>query len=491
MSDHNPKREFLSRRQFWMEAGMGIGGLALVDLLGQDQLLAAACEGNAATAGSPLVPKAPHFKPRAKAVISLFMSGGVSHVDTFQYKPALEKYNRLPMEGKGEIKVRQGYPGPLMQSPFSFKQYGNSGAWVSEIFPNIATLVDDLAFVHSCQGTSNDHVISHYEWNTGSVQMGFPSVGSWITYGLGSVNQNLPGFVVLLDQKGAPYAGPPNWAAGFLPAAYQGTVFRSKGDPILDLSAPAGYMTPERERARLDQMAKLNESFNEKYPGISELSARIASYELAYRMQACAPEAVDIGKESEETRKLYGLDDPASAGYGRQCLLARRLIERGVRFVQVISGAYLSGDDTWDAHGNISTNHRRHAREVDRPITGLITDLKRRGLLDQTVVLWHSEFGRMPISQRGVGRDHNPGAMTVFMTGGGIEGGQHIGRTDDLGYKAEEQPVTNHDLHATLLHLLGIDHKRLTFYFNGRNMRLTDVSGELLPQIARDKQPKA
>jgi hypothetical protein len=246
-------------------------------------------------------------------------------------------------------------------------------------------------------------------------------------------------------------------------------------------------MTPDRERARLDQMAKLNESFNEKYPGISELSARIASYELAYRMQACAPEAVDIGKESAETRKLYGLDDPASAGYGRQCLLARRLIERGVRFVQVISGAYLSGDDTWDAHGNISTNHRRHAREVDQPITGLITDLKRRGLLDETVVLWHSEFGRMPISQRGVGRDHNPGAMTVFMTGAGIEGGQHIGRTDDLGYKAEEQPVTNHDLHATLLHLLGIDHKRLTFYFNGRNMRLTDVSGELIPQIARDK----
>jgi hypothetical protein len=498
ISDHNLKPRFLSRRQFWMEAGMGIGGLALIDLLSQDRLLAAdtapapaACLSTADASGSPLVPKLPHFKPRAKAVISLFMSGGVSHLDTFQYKPALEKYNRLPMEGRGEIKVRQGYPGPLMQSPFSFKQYGNSGAWVSEIFPNIATLVDQLAFVHSCQGASNDHVISHYEWNTGSVQMGFPSVGSWITYGLGSVNQNLPGFVVLLDQKGAPYAGPPNWAAGFLPAAYQGTVFRSKGDPILDLSAPDGYMTPDRERARLDQMAKLNQSFDEKYPGISELSARIASYELAYRMQACAPEAVDIGKESEETRKLYGLDGPASAPYGRQCLLARRLIERGVRFVQVINGAYLSGEDTWDAHANIATNHRRHAREVDQPIAGLITDLKRRGLLDETVVLWHSEFGRMPISQRGVGRDHNPGAMTVFMTGAGIEGGQHIGRSDDLGYKAEEQPVTNHDLHATLLHLLGIDHKRLTFYFNGRNMRLTDVSGELLPQIASDRQVKA
>jgi hypothetical protein len=475
-----------------MEAGMGIGGLALIDLLSRDQLLAAdtppgACVNTAAPNGSPLVPKSPHFKPRAKSVISLFMSGGVSHVDTFQYKPALEKYNRMPMEGKGEIKVRQGYPGPLMQSPFTFKQYGKSGTWVSEIFPHIATMVDELAFVHSCQGNSNDHVISHYEWNTGSVQMGFPSVGSWVTYGLGSENQNLPGFVVLLDQKGPPYAGPPNWAAGFLPAAYQGTVFRSKGDPILDLRAPDGTMSPERERARLDQMMKLNESFGEKYPGISELSARIASYELAYRMQACAPEAVDISKESEETQKLYGIDDPASAGYGRQCLLARRLVERGVRFVQVISGAYLAADDTWDAHGNINTNHRRHAREVDRPIAGLITDLKRRGLLDDTAVLWHSEFGRMPISQRGVGRDHNPGAMTVFMTGAGIQGGQHIGRTDDLGYKVDEQPATNHDVHATLLHLLGIDHKRLTVYFNGRNMRLTDVSGELIPQIVSAK----
>jgi Protein of unknown function (DUF1501) len=489
-SDHGRKREFISRRKFWMEAGMGIGGLALLDLLAQDGLLAAeassspaSCSASAGPADSLLLPKQPHFKPRAKSVISLFMSGGVSHVDTFQYKPALQKYNRLPMEGHGEFKVRQGYPGPLMQSPFSFKQYGQSGAWVSEIFPNIATMVDDLAFVHSCQGLSNDHVISHYEWNTGSIQMGYPSVGAWVTYGLGTMNQNLPGFVVLLDQKGGPYAGPPNWQSGFLPAAYQGTVFRSKGDPILDLSAPSGYMSADRERARLDQMAKLNANFDEKHPGISELSARIASYELAYRMQACAPEAVDISKESDETKQLYGLDDPVTAAYGRQCLLARRLVERGVRFVQVISGAYVSGEDTWDAHANIVSNHTLHAKEVDKPITGLITDLKRRGLLDETAVLWHSEFGRMPISQRGVGRDHNPGAMTVFMTGAGIQGGQSIGASDEVGFKAEEQPVTNHDVHATLLHLLGMDHKRLTYYFNGRNMRLTDVAGELIPQI--------
>ena len=491
VSDHGRRRQFISRRKFWMEAGMGIGGLALIDLMSQEKLLAAECVGSAGVSDSPLMPKAPHFKPRAKSMISLFMSGGVSHLDTFQYKPALEKYNRMPMEGKGDVKVRQGYPGPLMKSPFSFKQYGQSGAWVSEIFPNIATIVDDLTFIHSCQGLSNDHVISHYEWNTGSIQMGFPSVGSWVTYGLGTENQNLPGFVVVLDQKGGPYAGPPNWQAGFLPAAYQGTVFRSKGDPILDLSAPANFMSAEQERARLDQLALLNQNFNEKYPGISELSARIASYELAYRMQTCAPEAVDLSKESEATKKMYGLDDPVTAGYGRQCLLARRLVERGVRFVQLMSGAYVSIEDTWDAHANIVSNHRLHAREVDKPITALITDLKQRGLLDETLVLWHSEFGRMPISQRGVGRDHNPGAMTVFMTGAGIQGGQQIGSSDDVGYKAEDQKVTNHDLHASILHLLGIDHKRLTYYFNGRNMRLTDVSGELIPQIAGNLQTKA
>jgi Protein of unknown function (DUF1501) len=493
MPDHGAKRQFISRRKFWMEAGMGIGGLALIDLLNQDRLLAAptgsqSCVGSAGVTESPLLPKAPHFKPRAKSVISLFMSGGVSHLDTFQYKPALEKYNRLPMEGRGEIKVRQGYPGPLMKSPFRFKQYGQSGAWVSELFPNIGGMVDELAFIHSCQGISNDHVVAHYEWNTGSIQMGFPSVGSWVTYGLGTENQNLPGFVVILDQKGGPYAGPPNWQAGYLPATYQGTLFRSQGDPILDLSAPPEYMmTPEKERARLDQLALLNQNHAEKYPGSSELSARIASYELAYRMQACAPEAVDLSGESDDTKKLYGLDDPVTAPYGRQCLLARRLVERGVRFVQLISGAYLSIEDTWDAHANIVSNHTVHAREVDKPITGLITDLKRRNLLDETLVMWHSEFGRMPISQRGLGRDHNPGAMTVFMAGAGIQGGQQIGATDEVGYKAEEQPVTNHDLHATILHLLGIDHKRLTYYFNGRNMRLTDVAGELIPQIAGSK----
>lgn len=485
-------RRFISRREFWMESGSGIGGLALLYLLNQDGLLAgqpvkdtSGCMSPQSFPGSPYQPKPPHFKPRAKSVISLFMSGGVSHIDTFDYKPALAKYDGTPLEGKGEIRVRQGYPGPLMKSPFSFKQHGQSGVWVSELFPHISRMVDELAFLYSCQGKSNDHVLSHYEWNTGSILMGLPSVGSWVTYGLGSVNQNLPAFVVMYDARGGPFSGPSNWSAGFLPAAYQGTVFRSTGDPILDLSPPSQYVTPEQERARLNQLNWMNQNHAEKHPGSSELAARIASYELAYRMQACAPEAVDIANESDETKRLYGLDDPVTQPFGKQCLLARRMVERGVRFIQLFHGSIVNQNvDTWDAHTNIADNHGMHAREVDRPITGLITDLKRRGLLDETLVIWHSEFGRMPISQRGIGRDHNPGAMTVFMTGAGIRGGQKIGATDEVGYKAEQQIITPHDLHATLLHLLGLDHKRLTYYFNGRHMRLTDVAGELIPQLA-------
>jgi hypothetical protein len=473
------KRRLVSRRDFLFEAGSGISGLALLSLLNQDGLL------RAEPTDSPYLPKQPHFGPRAKSVISLFMSGGVSHVDTFDYKPELTRHHGQPLEGKGEIRVRQGFPGPLMKSPFQFRQYGQAGAWVSELFPHIAGIVDDLAFIHSCQGKSNDHVLSHYEWNTGSILMGFPSVGSWVTYGLGSVNQNLPAFVVIYDARGGPFSGPANWSAGFLPAAYQGTVFRAAGDPILDLSPVSQYVTPEQERARLDQLNWMNQNHAEQHPGSTELAARIASYELAYRMQASAPEAVDLSKESPETRRLYGMDDPVTEAFGRQCLLARRLVERGVRFVQLYSGSIVNQNvDTWDAHASIMDNHTMHAREVDLPITGLITDLKRRGLLDETLVLWHSEFGRMPISQRGVGRDHNPGAMTVFLTGAGIAGGQKIGSTDEVGYKAAEQVVTPHDLHATLLDLLGMDHKRLTYYFNGRHMRLTDVAGELIPQIA-------
>ena len=475
---------FVSRRDFLFRAGEGVSGVALAALLQQDSLLASdgACDAEGVV--SPTAPQDPHFKPRAKAVISLFMSGGVSHVDTFDHKPMLEKHHGEPLTGKGRVRVRQGYPGPLMRSPFEFQRHGKSGKLVSNLFPHMGSMVDDLAFVHSCQGRSNDHVLAHYEWNTGSVLMGHPSVGSWVTYGLGSENQSLPGFVVVYDHRGGPFSGPSNWSSGYLPATYQGTVFRSQGDPILDLRPPGKLVSPEQQRARLDHLAKLNQEHAKRHPGSSELAARIASYELAYRMQGCAPEAVNISDESEETKRLYGMDDPATEPFGRQCLLARRLVERGVRFVQLYSGALRQQNiDTWDAHSNLVENHTLHAGEVDKPIAGLIKDLKRTGLFDETLVVWHSEFGRMPISQRGVGRDHNPHAMTAWMAGAGIRGGQSIGATDEFGYKAEQQVLTYHDIHATMLHLLGIDHTRLTYFFNGRHMRLTDVHGDPIPQI--------
>lgn len=470
------------RRDFLFQSGGGVSGLALAYLLNQDGLLGAACDARAA-GHNPYAPKAPHFKPRAKSVISLFMSGGVSHLDTFDPKPALQKHAGQPLTGKGEVIVRQGNPGPLMPSPFTFKKYGQSGMDVSELFPKIATHVDDVTFIRSIYGKSNDHVQAHYELNTGKIQMGLPSVGSWVTYGLGSENQSLPAFVVIYDYRGGPLGGPANWSAGYMPAAYQATVFRSSGQPIVDLLPPSS-ISPEQQRDRLDLLGKLNEMDLKNYPGSSELSARISSYELAYRMQGCAPEAVDVARESEATRKLYGLDEKITEPFGRQCLMARRLVERGVRFVQLYHGGMgQQNRDTWDAHDNIKDNHTQHAAEVDGPISGLLTDLKARGLLDSTLVLWHGEFGRMPISQKGVGRDHNPGAMTAFMAGAGIAGGQIIGSSDEFGYKAEQQPIAVHDLHATVLHLLGLDHTKLTYLFNGRNMRLTDVYGELIPQV--------
>jgi hypothetical protein len=370
-----------------------------------------------------------------------------------------------------------------MASPYSFKKYGQSGIEVSELFPHVGSIIDEVALVCSGWNKSNDHVLAHYEWNTGSLLMGNPSVGSWVTYGLGSENRNLPGYVVIHDPRGGPNAGVANWNSGYLPAAFQGTVFRPSGDPILDLRPPAG-MPDEQQRARLDHLARLNREHAERYPGSTELAARIASYELAYKMQACAPEAVDIDKETAATKKLYGLDNAITEPFGRQCLMARRLVERGVRFVQLFNGAKARTDiDDWDAHSNLVDNHSAHAREIDLPIAGLIRDLKNRGLLDDTLVIWHSEFGRMPISQKGLGRDHNPGAMSFWMAGAGIKGGQVIGTTDDFGYRAVEQPISYHDVHATLLHLLGLNHKRLTYYFNGRQMRLTDVHGELIPQL--------
>ena len=490
---HRCNRHFWDRREFLFRSGGGISGLALAYLLDRQGLLSG--EQRSATAGdscaaaavgvNPYASKPPHFTPRATAVISLFMGGGWSQVDTFDPKPALAKYAGEPIDGKvkGDVIVRQGFPGPLMPSPFTFKRYGQSGIEVSELFPHLSQHVDEMAFLRSVYGRSNDHVQGTYEMQTGQINLGFPSVGSWVTYGLGSVASSLPAYVVMTDARGGPLGGPNDWSAGFIPAAYQGTQFRSTGDPIVDLKPPAG-LSADSQRARLDALAKLNELDMERFPGNSELAARISSYELAYRMQGCAPEAVNVASESQATKTLYGLDHPVSEPFGRQCLMARRLVERGVRFVQIFAGGVGNQNtDTWDAHDDIKRNHTQHAAETDRPMAGLLTDLKARGLLDGTLVIMHSEFGRMPISQRGVGRDHNPGAQTVLMAGAGIKGGQVIGSTDEFGLKAMEQPISFHDLHATLLHLLGLDHTRLTYRFNGRDMRLTDVYGTLIPQI--------
>jgi hypothetical protein len=478
---------FSSRRDFLFRAGGGISGVALAYLLNQDGLLAAS-SGNACDAtpvgANPFAAKSPQFKPRARAIISLFMTGGVSQVDTFDPKPALLKYAGQPLTGKGDVVVRQGNPGPLMPSPFTFKKYGQSGMDVSELFPNVAQHVDEIALIRSIYGRSNDHTLAHYEMQSGQIRSGFPAMGSWITYGLGSESSGLPGFVVLHDHRGGPIGGPQVWTSGFLPAVYQGTPFRSTGNPIADLQ-PRTDVTPERQRARLDLLGKLNEQYLHDHPGSSDLAARISSYELAFRMQGCAPSVVDIERESEATKKLYGLDNAITAPFGRQCLLARRLVESGVRFVQLFHGG-MGGNqsvETWDAHDNVKENHTQHAAESDLPIAGLLTDLKASGLLDSTLVIWHSEFGRMPISQKGLGRDHNPGTFAIWMAGAGIKGGQIIGASDDLGYKAEEQTISAHDLHATILHLLGVDHTRLTYRFAGRDMRLTDVYGELIPQI--------
>jgi hypothetical protein len=479
-----------SRRDFLFRSGGGISGLALAHLLNEQQLLGFEANAGGACDATPVglnpyAPKPPHFEPRARAVISLFMSGGVSHVDTFDPKPALARYAGQPLDGKvaGDVVVRQGNPGPLMPSPFEFRRYGQSGIEVSELFPNVGALVDDIAVLRSVYGQSNDHVQATYEMQMGQTRMGFPSMGSWVTYGLGSESSSLPAYVVVHDARGGPIGGVSAWSSGFLPAAYQGTSFRATGDPIVDLRPPAS-LGAERQRARLDLLGRLNELDMQRYPGNSDLAARIASYELAYRMQGCAPEALDVSRESEATRKLYGLDDTVTEPFGRQCLMARRLVERGVRFVQLFHGGMGNQNtDTWDAHGDLEKNHSQHAAESDRPIAGLLTDLKARGLLDSTLVIWHGEFGRMPISQRGVGRDHNPGAMTVWMAGARIQGGQAIGASDEFGYKAERQPISYHDLHATILHLLGIDHRKLTYRHNGRNMRLTDVYGVLIPQL--------
>jgi hypothetical protein len=474
-------RPALSRREFLVRAGTGFGSLALSFMLAQEAM----ADTKPAAKGryNPLAPKNPMFPAKAKSVIFLFMYGGPSQVDTFDPKPELEKYNGKSMsaalQNVGEVKTfGGGGNAPLMRSPYKFQKYGKSGIEVSDLFPNVAQCVDDICFIRSIYGDSNNHAPALFEMNTGSILQGHPSVGSWVTYGLGTQNQDLPGFVVMTDHRGGPIGGAPNWSSGFMPATYQGTLFRASGTPILDLS-PGSDVSPAEQRSSLDLLAKMNEEHLHDNPGDSELEARIGAYELAYRMQAHAPEVVDISKESEETKALYGLDNARTEKFGRKCLMARRLVERGVRFIQIYSGGG-HGDDTWDAHGDIVGNHGKHAGDTDKPIAGLLKDLKRRGLLDSTLVVWGGEFGRMPITQGGSGRDHNPGVQTVWMAGGGVKGGTVVGSSDEVGYKAGTDPYHIRDLHATILHAMGLNDMALTYLYNGRFQRLTENGGKVI-----------
>ncbi len=456
----------ISRRDLLQKAGGGMGMLALADLLQQQSLRA-----DEPDPARPLAPRDGHFPAKAKSVIWLFMEGGPSAVDIFDPKPELTKRDGERID----INVFFGDPGPLMKSPFKFQQYGECGASVCEKYTNVATHVDDIAFIKSCYSESDNHVPAIYQINSGLPRPGFPTAGAWVTYGLGSENQDLPGYVVLGNTKGAK-GGIHNWGNGFLPSTYQGTLFRPNGTPILNLKRPTDVSRGD-QRAQLDLLAQLNQEHLDAHPGEADLLARIQSFELAYRMQTEATEVVDLSQETEATHKRYGIDNKQSNSFGSKCLMARRLIESGVRFVQVYS------DGEWDAHDKLAENHADHCAATDVPIDGLLTDLKERGLWDSTLVIWGGEFGRMPVSQRGGGRDHNPNGFLTWMAGAGIKGGTSYGETDDIGYAAEVNPVSVHDLHATMLHLLGLDHERLTYLHNGRRYRLTDVAGEVIKSL--------
>lgn len=474
----------MSRRDALKRAGAGFGLLALSDLLRMDGLLAPSA---AAAPINPLAPKSPHFTGKAKSVIWLFMNGGPSQVDTWDYKPELQKRDGQKLEG---FDKHTGFfanaVGPLMKSPFQWAQHGQSGSWVSSLFPELAKQVDKMAFLHSLHGESNNHSPALFAINTGLPRMGFPCVGSWVTYGLGTENKDLPAFVVMADPKdrGLPKGHAQNWGAGFLPGVYQGTYLRPKGDPIENLKRPP-EQTDVEQRAQLDLLAKLNRERLKSAPDDAEMNARIESFELAYRMQISAPDVFDLNKEPESIKKLYGLDDPRCAHFAKQVLISRRLVERGVRYVQIYSGG-MENQLSWDGHADIIGNHSGFAAETDKPIAALLTDMEQRGLLKDTLIIWGGEFGRLPIGQIDnpkPGRDHNPHANTIWMAGGGVKGGVHYGETDEIGHKAVTNKLTVNDLHATILHLLGLDHEKLTYLYNGRNFRLTDVAGKVVKEI--------
>ena len=463
-----------TRREFLWQVGGGFAGLALIDLLSREGAFAG---DEAARLLNPLAAKAPHFAAKAKHVVFLFMNGAPSQVDTFDPKPALDKFDGTPYHGKTPVGSNDRPVGRLMKSPFKFAKHGQSGLPISELFPHTAKFADDLCVIRSLHTDTAAHASGCLQMNTGSVLLGKPSLGSWLSYGLGSEAEDLPSFVVMTDPRGGPIGSASNWTAGYMPAAYQGTLFRGKGSPLLDLATPAG-ISDEAQRRDLDFLKALNETHQGERPGETELAARIHAYELAYKMQTSAANVVDLGREPAYVRDSYGLDDDRTRDFGRKCLMTRRLLEKGVRFVQIYSGGgHL--EDTWDGHTDCTTNHRTHAGETDKPVAALIADLKRTGLWDETLLVWGGEFGRTPTSE-GVGkpgRDHNPHGFSMWLAGAGVKGGQAIGATDELGFDAVDKRAHVADLHATILHLMGLDHTRLTYFHGGRDQRLTDVKG--------------
>ena len=468
-----------TRREVLHTLGGGFTSLALTGLLSWDGFLnnqAVAADG-IGQYSNPLTPKNPHHMPKAKRVIFLFMYGGPSHMDTFDYKPKLYPLDGKTIQVKTSGRGGEKNEGRIVGPKWSFRQYGESGQWVSELFPHVSTCVDDIAFIKSMTADSPRHGSAMLMMNSGHVLSGRPSMGSWVNYGLGSVNQNLPGYVVMLDETGGPISGAKNWTSGYMPAAFQGTVFRSDGIPIWDLKH-VDNMDRREQRHLLDTLQRFNSGHLADRVDNSALSARIANYELAYKMQATAPEAVDLKKEPEHIKNMYGLDHPRTSKFGKKCLLARRLAERGVRFIQVYSGGH-HGDNNWDAHGDLVINHERHCGDTDKPIAGLLKDLKQRGMLEETLVIWGGEFGRQPTAEyaKGTGRDHNALGFTMWMAGGGIKGGTSVGETDELGSAAVDKPFHVKHLHATVLHQLGLNPNTLSYFHGGLDQKLVGPEG--------------
>jgi hypothetical protein len=471
----------LDRRSFLSDSGTALAGVALTNLLAGDQLLASSPEINP---GRPFAPRQAHFAPKAKNVIVIFCAGAVSQLETWDYKPELIKHDGQPLAG-GPAVTFQGPAGNLARPQYEFRPRGETGKMVSDMIPHLAELTDDIAFVHSLTSKSNTHGPAENFLSTGFVLDGFPSLGSWVTYALGSENQNLPAYVSIPDPRGVPQNGSNNWGPGFLPAAFQGTPLSAK-EPIRHL-VPQG-VGPAADAAARDLLGRMNQRHLEEHPGDSKLAARIASYELAARMQLSVPEITDLSREPAHVWKLYGADDesnPTKAAFARNCLLARRMVESGVRFVQVFNGAYASGGElNWDGHNKLKEQYDRHAAILDQPVAGLIRDLKARGMLADTLVVWCTEFGRMPMFQKGAqGRDHNPDGFTCWLTGAGVKPGVSHGVTDDLGQKAVADIHPLYDFNATILHLLGLDHERLTFEHNGIQRRLTNVEGHVIREV--------